>query len=118
MVTMKTLSEKLEQAGYHKLFWIKNYFKTVLTSTLISSGVGLIITGELTQMKNRGWSLTELQLGVLCIVAAAIGTYIIDKYLSKKEKEKEAIIEEHINEKAEEIAEHKILSAMEKLDKP
>ena len=81
MILMKTLSEKLEAAGYHKLFWIKNYFKTVLTSTLISSGVGLIITGELTRMKNRGWSSTELQLGVLCIIAAAIGTYIIDKYL-------------------------------------
>ena len=67
-------------------------------------------------MKNRGWSSTELQLGVLCIIAAAIGTYIIDKYLSKKEKEKEAIIEEHINEKAQEIAEHKILTAMKNLE--
>ena len=116
MILMKTLSEKLEAAGYHKLFWIKNYLKTVLTSTLISSGVGLIITGELTRMKNRGWSSTELQLGVLCIIAAAIGTYIIDKYLSKKEKEKEAIIEEHINEKAQEIAENKILNAMKNLE--
>lgn len=115
---MKTLSEKLEQAGYHKLFWIKNYLKTVLTSTLISSGVGLIITGELTRMKNRGWSSTELQLGILCIVAAAIFTFIIDQYLSRKEKEKESLIEDHINEKAEEIAEQKILTAMEKLDKP
>ncbi len=69
-------------------------------------------------MKNRGWSSTELQLGVLCIIAAAIFTFLIDKYLSRKEKEKEALIEDHINEKAEKIAEHKILSAMEKLDKP
>lgn len=113
---MKTLSEKLQDSGYHKSFWIKNYLKTVLTSTLISSGVGLIITGELTRMKNRGWSHTEMQLGVICLVVAAAATFLIDIYLSRKEKEKEAIIEEHINEKAQEIAERKIIEAMKKLE--
>ena len=53
MILMKTLSEKLEAAGYHKLFWIKNYFKTVLTSTLISSGVGLIITKKKKKKKKK-----------------------------------------------------------------
>lgn len=114
---MKTLSEKLGQAGYHKTFWIKNYLKTVLTSTLISSGIGLIITAELTRMQNLGWSHTELQMGVLCLILAALSTLIIDKYLSQKEKEKEMIIQEHIDERAQEIAEEKILEAMEKLDK-
>lgn len=111
---MMTLSEKFEQAGYPKVFWIKNYFKTVLTSTLISSGVGLIITGELTRMQNRGWSSTELQLGVICIIAAAFITFLIDKYALKKEKEKDTIIENHINEKAQEIAENKIIAEMKK----
>ncbi len=116
MNTSKTLHQKLEESGYYKAFWIKNYIKTVITSTLISSGIGLLITGELTRMQNKGYSDKELIVGCILLAIAATFTFIIDKYLSQKEKEKEEIIEEHIDEKAEEIAEQLILKHLEEIE--
>lgn len=102
---------------YKKTFWIKNYVKTVTASTLIASGVGLIITGELTRMQSRGWSDAELILGISCVVLALIVTFILDLYAAKKDKQMLNDINNYIDERAEEIAQDKILKAMKKLEK-
>ena len=101
---------------YKKTFWIKNYVKTVTASTLIASGVGLIITGELTRMQTQGWSDAELILGISCVFLALLVTFILDYYAAQKDKEMIKDITEYIDERAEEIAKNKIVEAMEKME--
>ena len=83
MMTSKPLIEKIP---YRKTVWIKNFAKTVTTTTLVSSGIGLIITGLTTRMQNKGYSDAELIIGVLCIIIALIIVSIIDLWAEKKKK--------------------------------
>ena len=113
-MTSPKLTEKIP---YRKTIWIKNFAKTVTTTTLVSSGIGLIITGLNTRMTNRGFSDVELQLGVLSIIIAIIIVLIIDKWAEKKKKEELETIDKTINEKAEEIAEELVLKHLNELEK-
>lgn len=110
------MAEKLHEV-YPRVWWIKNYVKTVTASTLVGSGVGLIITGELTRMHNHGWSDAEIILGVTCVILALIITFILDLWAKRKDEEVISTIEEHINERAEEIAEKKVLFYLEEIEK-
>lgn len=112
-MTSPKLTEKIP---YRKTIWIKNFAKTVTTTTLVSSGIGLIITGLNTRMTNRGFSDVELQLGVLSIIIAIIIVLIIDRWAEQKKKEELETIDKTINEKAEEIAKEKIIEYMEKIE--
>ncbi|MBR0369500.1 MAG: hypothetical protein IJH63_02105 [Methanobrevibacter sp.] len=113
-MTSPKLTEKIP---YRKTIWIKNFAKTVTTTTLVSSGIGLIITGLNTRMTNRGFSDVELQLGVLSIIIAIILVIIIDKWAEQKKREELETIDKTINEKAEEIAEELVLKHLNELEK-
>ena len=116
-VVITMTSPKLtEKIPYRKTIWIKNFAKTVTTTTLVSSGIGLIITGLNTRMTNRGFSDVELQLGVLSIIIAIIIVLIIDKWAEKKKKEELDVIDKTINERAEEIAEELVLKHLEEIE--
>ena len=112
----KTLAEKLDEK-YSTSWWVQNYVKTVTASTLVASGVGLVITGELGRMHSRGWSDAEIILGVTCVVLALIVTFALDLWAKKKDKEMITTIEEHIEERAEQIAEKKVLYYLNKIEK-
>ena len=117
-VVITMTSPKLtEKIPYRKTIWIKNFAKTVTTTTLVSSGIGLIITGLNTRMTNRGFSDVELQLGVLSIIIAIILVIIIDKWAEQKKREELETIDKTINEKAEEIAEELVLKHLNELEK-
>ena len=117
MMTSKPLIEKIP---YRKTVWIKNFAKTVTTTTLVSSGIGLIITGLTTRMQNKGYSDAELIIGVLCIIIALIIVSIIDLWAEKKKKEELEIIEKHTNEKinnlAKLVAEEKVLDYLREIE--
>ena len=116
MPANKHLVDDLNQK-YGRIFWIKNYVKTVSASTLIGSGIGLFLTGELTRMQNRGISDAEIILGITCIVLAFIITFVLDLWLKKKEDEKAHDIEDYIDERASEIAEELVIKHLEEIEK-
>ena len=93
-----------EQIPYRKTLWVKNFAKTVTTTTLVSSGIGLIITGLITRMQNKGYSDAELIIGIICIIIALIIVTLIDQWAEKKKKEELEIIDKAIDERAEQIA--------------
>ena len=47
-----SLQEKIVRK-YRNLFWIKNYVKTISATTLISTGIGLLVTGNITFGHNQ-----------------------------------------------------------------
>ena len=101
---------------WRKTFWVKNYAKTITTTTLVSSGIGLLITGLSTRMTNKGFSDVELQLGVISIVLAIIITLIIDKWVEIRKKEELELIDKTIDDRARQIAEEKVLEYSNKIN--
>ena len=113
-MTTNKLKQKIV-SEYKHVFWVKNYVKTITATTLVSSGVGLLLTGELTRMQNHGWSDAELILGCCCIVLALIITFVLDIWAGRKDKDMIGDIEEYIDERAEHIAEQKVLYYLDKI---
>ena len=101
---------------WRKTFWVKNYAKTITTTTLVSSGIGLLITGLSTRMTNKGFSDVELQLGVISIVLAIMITLIIDKWVEIRKKEELELIDKTIDDRARQIAEEKVLEYLNKIN--
>ena len=101
---------------WRKTFWVKNSAKTITTTTLVSSGIGLLITGLSTRMTNKGFSDVELQLGVISIVLAIIITLIIDKWVEIRKKEELELIDKTIDDRARQIAEEKVLEYLNKIN--
>ena len=100
---------------YMMVFWVKNYIKTMTATTLVSSGVGLLITGELTRFHNHGWSNAEIILGIVCVVLAIIVTYVLDYWSARKDREIINDIDTYIDERAEEIAEELVLKHLNEI---
>lgn len=113
--TNRSLESRLRK--YDNFFWLKNYVKTVSSSTLIGTGIGLLVTGELTRMHNKGISDAELIIGTACIILAFIITLLLDLYLKRKEKEKLHDVEEYIDERAEQIASELVLKHLKEFEK-
>ena len=111
---MKSLTETIP---YRRTVWVKNFAKTVTTTTLVSSGIGLIITGLTNRLHNRGYSDVELVLGVLAIIIAIIIVIIIDRWAEQKKREELEAIETQIDEKAGKIAQDLIIKHMEQYEK-
>ena len=117
VIAVITMTSKLtETIPYRKTVWIKNFAKTVTTTTLISSGIGLIITGLSNRMTSKGISNVELQIGIISVITAIIIVTIIDKWAEKKKKEELEAIDKAIDERAEEIAEKLVLNHLKEIE--
>ena len=113
---MKLHKKLTEMIPYRRTVWVKNFAKTVTTTTRISGGIGLLITGLNTQMTNNGFNAVELQLGVICIILAIIIVTIIDHWAEQKKREELEIIDKEIDERAERIAEDLVLKHLQEIE--
>lgn len=93
------------------------FLKTTLSSSLIATGVLFLFTGITNHPLFQGWHGTSILVGAIMIILAIIIVVAIDKWKDQKKKEELETINEHIDERAIEIAEEKILEAMEHLEK-
>lgn len=109
-------SKLTETIPYRKTLWVKNFLKTVITTTLVSSGIGLIITGLITRMQNQGYSNAELIIGTIAILLAIMIVTFIDRWAEQKKKEELEIIDKQIDERAEKIAEELVLKHLEEIE--
>ncbi|WP_296875505.1 hypothetical protein [uncultured Methanobrevibacter sp.] len=113
-MTSKTLTKKIP---YQRTVWVTGFAKTISSTTLITLGIGLLLDGLTNHLKWKGYNHTELTVGILSLIMGVVIVILIDLWKDKKKKEELEIIDKTINEKAEKIAERKILEAMSKLDK-
>ena len=113
-MTSKTLTEKIP---YRRTVWVTGFLKTTLSSSLIATGVLFLFTGITNHPLFQGWHEISIIVGALMILLAIGIIMIIDNWKDQKKKEELETINEHIDERAIEIAEEKILEAMEKLEK-
>ena len=108
------LSEKIP---YRRTVWVTGFLKTTLSSSLIATGVVLLFNGITNHPMFHGWNEISIITGILMIILAIIIVVVIDNWKDQKKKEELEIINEHIDERAIEIAEEKILEAMKNLEK-
>lgn len=101
-----------ERIPYRRTVWITGFLKTTISGALISTGVVLLFNSITNHPLFMGWNEIGIVIGIICILLAIAVTTIIDIY---KENAKEKELQE-IDKRAEEIAEEKILRAMEKLE--
>ncbi len=92
------------------------FLKTTISASLISTGILFLFTGITNHPLFQGWHETSIAVGALMIILAIAVVVIIDNWKDKKKKEELEIINEHIDERAMEIAEEKILEAMKNLE--
>ena len=114
MMTSKKLTEKIP---YRRTVWVTGFIKTTLSSSLIATGVVLLFNGITNHPLFHGWDEIAIVIGAFMILLAILIVIIIDKWKDQKKKEELETINEHIDERAIEIAEEKILEAMENLEK-
>lgn len=93
------------------------FLKTTLSSSLIATGVLFLFTGITNHPLFNGWHGASIVVGAIMIILAIGIVMVIDQWKDKKKKEELDIINEHIDERAMEIAEEKILEAMKNLEK-
>lgn len=93
------------------------FLKTTLSSSLIATGVVLLFNGITNHPLFHGWDEIAIIVGALMIILAILIVVVIDQWKDQKKKEELETINEHIDERAIEIAEEKILEAMENLEK-
>ena len=110
-------SKLIETIPYKKAIWIFGFAKTISSTTLITLGIGLLLDGVSNHLRWRGYNQVELVVGIIALIIGVIIIILIDLWKQKQKKEELEIIDQTINDKAEEIAERKILEAMEKLEK-
>lgn len=92
------------------------FLKTTLSSSLIATGVVLLFNGITEHPLFNGFNEIAIIIGALMIMLAIIIVVVIDKWKDQKKKEELQTINEHIDERAIEIAEEKILEAMKNLE--
>ena len=112
-MTYKTLIEKIP---YRRTVWVTGFLKTTLSSSLIATGVLFLFTGITNHPLLRGWHEISIFVGALMILLAIIIVVMIDKWKDQKKKEELETINEHIEERAIQIAEEKILEAMKNIE--
>ena len=113
-MTSKTLSEKIP---YRRTVWVTGFLKTTITTSLISTGVVLLFNGITEHPLFNQWNEIAIIVGSLMILLAIITVVLIDQWKDQRKKEELETINQHIDERAIEIAEEKILEAMENLEK-
>ncbi len=93
------------------------FLKTAISSSLISTGVVLIFNGITEHPLFTGFNEIAIISGFTALIIAILVIVIIDEWKDQKKKEELETINEHIDERAIEIAEEKILEAMKNLEK-
>lgn len=93
------------------------FLKTTLSSSLIATGVVLLFNGITNHPLFHGWDEIAIIVGTLMIILAIAIVIIIDNWKDQKKKEELETIDKHIDERAIQIAEAKILEAMKNLEK-
>ena len=93
------------------------FLKTTISTSLISTGVVLLFNGITDHPLFNQWNEIAIFVGAFMIILAIISVVLIDQWKDQRKKEELKIINEHIDERAIEIAEEKILEAMENLEK-
>lgn len=88
------------------------FLKTTISTSLISTGVVLLFNGITEHPLFNEWNEIAIIVGAIMILLAIIVVVLIDQWKDKKKKEELDIINKHIDERAIEIAEEKILEAM------
>ena len=113
-MTSKTLTEKIP---YRRTVWVTGFLKTTISSSLIATGVLFLSTGITDHPLFQGWHEISIIVGAIMILLAIIIVIVIDHWKDQKKKEELETINTHIDERAIEIAEEKILEAMENFEK-
>ena len=113
-MTTKSLTDKIP---YRRTVWVTGFLKTTISSSLIATGILFLFTGITNHPLLKGWHLTSIIVGAIMILLAIIIVVAIDNWKDQKKKEELETINEHIDERAMEIAEEKILEAMKNLEK-
>ena len=113
MMTSKNLSEKIP---YRRTVWVTGFLKTTISTSLISTGVVLLFNGITDHPLFNEWDEIAIIVGLFMIILAILAVILIDQWKEQKKKEELKIINEHIDERAMEIAEEKILEAMKNLE--
>lgn len=109
----KSLTEKIP---YRRTVWVTGCAKTISSTTLITLGIGLLIDGLTNHLRMKGFNHSEVQVGILALILGVVIVIIIDIWKDKQKKTELEIIDTTINEKAEQIAEQKILEAMSEFE--
>lgn len=102
---------------WKKTIWICGFLKTMLSSSLISTGVILIFNGVTNHPLFNELNEIPIICGFASIVFAVLIVIIIDKYKEKTKKEELEAIDKQIDDKAKRIAEEKILEYLKKIEK-
>lgn len=113
-MTSKKLTEKIP---YRRTVWVTGFIKTTLSSSLIATGVVLLFNGITEHPLFNRWNEISIIIGAFMILLAILIVILIDHWKDQKKKEELETINEHIDERAIEIAEEKILEAMKNLEK-
>ena len=95
----KTMKHLFELIPYRRTVWITGFLKTTVSSAMITTGVEIGIV-----------------LGSASIIMACIYIAMIDRWKESRKKEELDTIEDYINQKAEEIANMKVLRKLEELE--
>lgn len=112
-MTSKKLTEKIP---YRRTVWVTGFLKTTISTSLISTGVVLLFNGITEHPLFNTWNEIAIIVGALMILIAVMVVLLIDQWKDQRKKEELNIINEHIDERAIEIAEGKILEAMENFE--
>ena len=112
-MTSKPLQEKIP---YRRTVWVTGFLKTTISTSLISTEVVLLFNGITDHPLFNQWSETAIIVGALMILIAIISVVLIDQWKDQRKKEELETINKHIDERAVEIAEEKILDAMKNIE--
>lgn len=113
-MSSKNLTEKIP---YRRTVWVTGFLKTTISSSLIATGVLFLFTGITDHPLFKGWHEISIIVGAIMILLAILIVVLIDQWKDQRKKEELDIINKHIDERAIEIAEEKILEAMKNLEK-
>lgn len=114
---MNMTTKLTEKIPYRRTVWVTGFLKTTITTSLISTGVVLLFNGITNHPLFNEWNEIAIVVGSLMILIAIIVVVLIDQWKDQRKKEELETINLHIDERAAEIAEEKILNAMENLEK-
>ena len=113
MTQLKPLTETIP---YRRTVWMTGFVKTTLSSSLIATGVVLLFNGITNHPLFNGWDEIAIVTGASMILLAILIITSIDKWKEKTKHDELETIEKHIDEKAQRIAEEKIIEYMEKIE--